>query len=97
MSGRRVESARHQREVVEDEHGVDAGHRPHSPARQSEVLVDQQEDQPDADHDALLDQEEITALLDQPIHEGIGFGAAALEPDQREERVENVEDEDADE
>jgi hypothetical protein len=59
--------------------------------------VHHQEDQPEADHDALLDQEEVVSLTDQPVHDRVGFASAALHPDQREERVEDVQHEDADE
>jgi hypothetical protein len=84
-------------EVEGDDQRVQHEHRPHSHPGDAEVLVHEEDDQPHPDDEALLQEEDMAvAELEQPSHERIAFGTPALQPDQREEGVEDVEDEDAD-
>jgi hypothetical protein len=85
-----------QHEVVEDEQGIEAGRRPQPEACHAEVLVHQQQYQPQSDHEALLRQECPIANTENPGHEGVGLDTATLQPEQSEERIEDIEDEDED-
>jgi len=91
----RVDPRRDQRDVEHQDRGVEHQHRPESDPGDAEVLVHRQDHEPDAHHEALLQQEGIVAEAQQPHHVGVGLAAPALEPDQREEGVEDVEREDA--
>jgi hypothetical protein len=56
--------------------------------------VHHQEHEPQPHHEALLSHEGPIADLEHPRHEGVAFTAASLEPEQGEERIEDVEHED---
>ncbi|MBB85385.1 MAG: hypothetical protein CL931_16370 [Deltaproteobacteria bacterium] len=63
-------------------------------AREAEVLVDEQEHEPEADDQAFLGEEGAGSDVQEEVHHGVGFLAAAGKPQQREEGVAHIQQED---
>jgi len=62
--------------------------------REAEVLVDEQEQKPEADDQAFLHQERAGADVQEESHHGIRFESTAIEPSHREEGIADVQQED---
>ena len=81
--------------VIEQDRCVKRERTPETPACDSEVLVDHEDHKPKADDDALLQQEQHVAASEKHLHQRVAFAAAHVEPSQGEERVQNVEHQNA--
>jgi hypothetical protein len=93
----RIDAGGDQDEVIEDEQCVEAGGRVEAQSRHAEVLVDDQEQEPETHDEAFLGQEGQVAHAEHPGHDRISLAAPALHPEHGEECVEDVEHEDEDE
>jgi hypothetical protein len=89
----RVQVAGDQCEVAQNQQAVNSCQGVEADSGESEVFVDQKHDQPNSDNDALLQQERSLPDFQQKGHEGIGLGASTLQPEEREERIEDIQDE----
>lgn len=91
---RRIDAEGHDAEVEDQQDGVDRERGMEPDLREAEVLVDEEQDQPEADHQAFLDEEGGGPEVEEEVHDRIGLASAAVEPEHGHEGIGDVEQED---
>ena len=91
---RNAEEDKH--DVVNHEQRVDAGQRPQTHSGDLKVLMDEQQDKPNADNEAFLNEECAVAEFQNPRHHGVPFTPPSLNPHHGEQRVEDIEQQNED-
>jgi hypothetical protein len=90
----RVDAARDECNVVDEECAVDQEEYSQSDPRDAKVLVYEQDEEPHAHDEALLDQEGRVAPGEQLRHQRVALAAASLQPGHGEAGVHDVQGED---